>query len=123
MLRVTTEVPDIAGNEDVRRGGEITIIISRFTQKLLIQMVSQYDILALGVVRARSAQTGLDSAILIQLWPGFNSLRSCAIITRGTHEKGEPNYRFLTSQFRQGTVSSTDALGRVSADRALWSLL
>jgi hypothetical protein len=32
----------------------------------LNQMMSNYDILALGVVRARSAQTGLVSALLIQ---------------------------------------------------------
>jgi hypothetical protein len=44
----------------------MTIIISRFTQKLLNQMMSKYDILALGVVRTRIAQTGLVSALLIQ---------------------------------------------------------
>jgi hypothetical protein len=44
----------------------MTIIISHFTQKLLNQMMSKYDIFALGVVRARSAQTRLVSALLIQ---------------------------------------------------------
>jgi hypothetical protein len=44
----------------------MTIIIYRFTQKLLNQMMSKYDILALGVVRAWSAHTGLVSALLIQ---------------------------------------------------------
>jgi hypothetical protein len=85
-------------------------------------MMSNYDILALGVVRARSAQTGLVSDLLIQLRPGLKSLRSCAISTRGTHEKGGPNFRFLSSQFRQRTVSSTGALGRGSADHAVCSI-
>jgi hypothetical protein len=44
----------------------MTIIISRFTQKLLNQMMSYYDILTLGVVRARSAHTELVLALLIQ---------------------------------------------------------
>jgi hypothetical protein len=52
----------------------------------------------------------------------IKSLRSRAISTRGTHEKGEPNFRCLSSQFHQGTVSSTGALGRGSADHALCSL-
>jgi hypothetical protein len=44
----------------------MTIIISLFTQKLLNQIMSNYYILTLGVVRARSAHTGLVSALLIQ---------------------------------------------------------
>jgi hypothetical protein len=86
-------------------------------------MMSKLDVLTFGVVRARRAQTGLVLALLIQSTPGFNSVRYHAIGTIGTHEKGEPNFRFLSSQFRQGIVSSTDALGRDSADHALCSLL
>jgi hypothetical protein len=86
-------------------------------------MMYQLDILAFGVVRAWTAPTGLVSDLLIQSTPGFNSLRSHAIGVRRTHEKGEPNFRFLSSQFCQGMLSSIGALGRGSADHALCSLL
>jgi acetolactate synthase regulatory subunit len=56
-----------SGNEDVRRKNiNMTIIVSRFTQKFLNQMMSKYDILALEVVCARSAKMGLISALLVQ---------------------------------------------------------
>jgi hypothetical protein len=44
----------------------MAIISCRFTQKLLNQMMSKYDILALEVVRAWREQAGLVSSLLIQ---------------------------------------------------------
>jgi hypothetical protein len=45
---------------------KMRILISHYTQKLLNQIMSNYHILVLGVVHARSAHTGLVSDLFIQ---------------------------------------------------------